>query len=86
MLDTHARRFIYINAGHLPPIVLRRNGDVELLRSGGFPLGFFDNPRYFEQFLQLESGDLLCLYTDGITEATNANDEDYGRNRLIEVL
>lgn len=86
VLDTHARRFIYINAGHLPPVVLRRNGDVELLRSGGFPLGFFDNPRYFEQFLQLESGDLLCLYTDGLTEATNANDEDYGRNRLIEVL
>ncbi len=86
VLDTHARRFIYINAGHLPPVVLRRNGEIELLRSGGFPLGFFDNPRYFEQFLQLESGDLLCLYTDGITEASNANDEDYGRNRLIDVL
>lgn len=86
VLDTHARRFIYINAGHLPPVVLRRNGEVELLRSGGFPLGFFDNPRYFEQFLQLESGDMLCLYTDGLTEATNANDEDYGRGRLIEVL
>lgn len=86
VLDTHARRFIYINAGHLPPVVLRRNGEVELLRSGGFPLGFFDNPRYFEQFVQLESGDLLCLYTDGITEATNAKDEDYGRKRLIGVL
>ena len=45
VLDTHARRFIYINAGHLPPIVLRGHGEVELLRSGGFPLGFFDNPR-----------------------------------------
>ena len=86
VLDTHARRFIYINAGHLPPVVLRRNGEVELLRSGGFPLGFFDNPRYFEQFVQLESGDLLCLYTDGITEATNAKDADYGRSRLIGVL
>ena len=86
VLDTQARRFIYINAGHLPPVVLRRNGEVELLRSGGFPLGFFDNPRYFEQFVQLETGDLLCLYTDGITEATNANDEDYGRSRLIDVL
>lgn len=86
VLDTHARRFIYINAGHLPPVVLRRNGEIELLRSGGFPLGFFDNPRYFEQFLQLESGDMLCLYTDGLTEATNASDEDYGRGRLIEVL
>ena len=86
VLDTQARRFIYINAGHLPPVVLRRHGEVELLRSGGFPLGFFDNPRYFEQFVQLETGDLLCLYTDGITEATNANDEEYGRSRLIGVL
>ena len=86
VLDAQTRRFIYINAGHLPPIVLRKNGDVELLRSGGFPLGFFDNPRYFEQFVQLESGDLLCLYTDGITEATNAEDEDYGRSRLLGVL
>jgi len=86
VLDTHARRFIYINAGHLPPVVLRKNGDVELLRSGGFPLGFFENPRYFEQFVQLESDDLLCLYTDGITEAMNAHDDDYGRSRLIDVL
>jgi phosphoserine phosphatase RsbU/P len=86
VLDIQARRMIYVNAGHLPPIVMRANGDVELLRSGGFPLGFFDSPRYFEQFVQLQSGDLVCLYTDGITETANAKDEDYGRARLIEVL
>jgi sigma-B regulation protein RsbU (phosphoserine phosphatase) len=86
VLDVQARRMIYVNAGHLPPVVMRANGDVELLRSGGFPLGFFDTPRYFEQFVQLQSGDLVCLYTDGITEMSNANDEDYGRGRLIEVL
>lgn len=86
VLDIQARRFIYINAGHLPPIVMRAHGEVELLRSGGFPLGFFDRPRYFEQFLQLQSGDLLCLYTDGITEAANSQDEDYGRPRLVEAL
>lgn len=86
VLDSHAKRFLYINAGHLPPIVLRENGDVELLRSGGFPLGFFDNPRYFEQFVQLRSGDMLCLYTDGITEASDSKDEEYGRARLVELL
>jgi sigma-B regulation protein RsbU (phosphoserine phosphatase) len=86
VLDARARRFIYINGGHLPPVVLRANGDVELLRSGGFPLGFFDNPRYFEQFVKLETGDLVCLYTDGITEAANAEESDYGRAQLIEVL
>jgi sigma-B regulation protein RsbU (phosphoserine phosphatase) len=86
VLDVQARRMIYVNAGHLPPVVMRANGDVDLLRSGGFPLGFFDTPRYFEQFVQLGSGDLVCLYTDGITETANAADEDYGRARLIEVL
>jgi sigma-B regulation protein RsbU (phosphoserine phosphatase) len=86
VLDVQARRMIYVNAGHLPPVVLRETGDVDLLRSGGFPLGFFDAPRYFEQFVQLSTGDLVCLYTDGITETSNANDEDYGRARLIEVL
>ncbi|HLE70944.1 MAG TPA: GAF domain-containing SpoIIE family protein phosphatase [Vicinamibacteria bacterium] len=86
VLDVQARRMIYVNAGHLPPVVLRASGDVDLLRSGGFPLGFFDAPRYFEQFAQLSTGDLVCLYTDGITETSNAKDEDYGRARLIEVL
>jgi sigma-B regulation protein RsbU (phosphoserine phosphatase) len=77
---------IYVNAGHLPPVVLRASGEVDLLRSGGFPLGFFEAPRYFEQFAQFSSGDLVCLYTDGITETSNAKDEDYGRPRLIEAL
>jgi sigma-B regulation protein RsbU (phosphoserine phosphatase) len=86
VLDVQARRMIYVNAGHLPPVVMRAGGEVELLRSGGFPLGFFDTPRYFEQFVQLQSGDLVCLYTDGITETSNAKDEDYGRGRLIEAL
>jgi len=86
VLDVQARRMIYVNAGHLPPVVLRASGDVDLLRSGGFPLGFFDAPRYFEQFAQFSTGDLVCLYTDGITETSNAKDEDYGRARLIEVL
>ena len=86
VLDVQARRMIYVNAGHLPPVVLRASGEVDLLRSGGFPLGFFDAPRYFEQFAQFSTGDLICLYTDGITETSNAKDEDYGRTRLIEVL
>jgi sigma-B regulation protein RsbU (phosphoserine phosphatase) len=86
VLDVQARRMIYVNAGHLPPVVMRASGEIDLLRSGGFPLGFFETPRYFEQFVQLGTGDLVCLYTDGITETTNAKDEEYGRARLIDVL
>ena len=46
----------------------------------------FDNPRYFERFLQLETGDLVALYTDGITEIADADDEEYGRDRLVAKL
>ena len=86
VLDVPAKRLIYVNAGHLPPIVLRREGRVELLQEGGVPLGLFDEPRYSEGFATLKTGDLLALYTDGITEASNAADEPYGESRLIEVL
>ncbi len=86
VLDPQARRLIYINAGHVPPVVVRAEGKVELLRSGGFPIGMFDNPRYFEHFLQLGEGDLLALYTDGITEAASSAQEDYGRDRLVQAL
>lgn len=86
VFDVPTRRFIYVNAGHMPPIVLRRNGEIELLEAGGFPLGLFDEPRYREGFLSLRDGDLLALYTDGITEAADPMDEPYERDRLIDVL
>ena len=86
VLDVQARRIIYVNAGHQPPFVLRRNGEVEALESGGFPLGMFEAPRYFEGFAQIEAGDLMVLYTDGIVEASDAHDEEYGRDRLLATL
>ncbi len=86
VLDVQSRRIIYVNAGHQPPFVLRRNGEVEALESGGFPLGMFDTPRYFEGFAELHEGDLMVLYTDGIVEASDAHDEHYGRDRLLATL
>ncbi len=86
VLDVPMRRLIYVNAGHLPPILLHRDGYTELLEEGGIPLGLFDEPRYFEGFARLEPGDLLALYTDGITEASNAADEPYGVARLMAAL
>ena len=65
---------------------MRASGEVDLLRSGGFPLGFFDSPRYFEQFAQFSTGDLVCLYTDGITEARNPDVELFGKQRLIDYV
>lgn len=86
VLDVPSRRLIYVNAGHVPPVLLRTSGEVRLLEAGGFPLGLFDEPRYEEGFVHLHAGDVLALYTDGVTEACDAADEPYERTRLIEVL
>jgi len=85
-LDVEARRMIYINAGHQPPLLLRRGGAVELLQGGGPLLGPVESPHYLEHFAQLESGDVLALYTDGITEAMDDKGNEYGRERLIQAI
>ena len=86
VLDVPSRRLIYVNAGHLPPVILRRNGQVEPMEEGGVPLGLFEDPRYREGFARLEPGDVLALYTDGITEASNDHDEPFGIDRLVAAL
>ena len=86
VLDVPSRRTIYVNAGHPPPVVLRENGEVEALESGGVPLGMFEAPRYFEGFAGLEKGDLMVFYTDGIVESSDAHDDHYGMDRLVTTL
>jgi sigma-B regulation protein RsbU (phosphoserine phosphatase) len=86
VMDVRAQRLIYVNAGHLPPVLLRSTGELELLEEGGVPLGLFPDPRYYEGFARLGAGDLLALYTDGVTEAENASGEPYGREGLVRTL
>lgn len=86
VMDVPTRRLIYVNAGHPPPILLRFNGEVQLLEEGGMPLGLFEAPRFFEGFARLRSGDLLALYTDGIVETMDAQEQAYGRTRLIDTM
>ena len=75
---------ISINAGHNPPYLFRTGHDEVLsLEEGGIFLGSFDVPYRFEK-LTLRSGDLLLVYTDGVTEAWNLDEEDYGTTRLIK--
>ena len=76
----------YVNGGHNEGIVLRRDGAVELLVTTGLPLGLFAKAAYEEGKVQLEPGDLLMLYSDGVTEASNINEEDFEMERVIEVL
>ena len=86
VLDVPARSLLYVNAGHVPPMLVRANGEVELLEEGGVPLGLFEAPRYFEGHAVLAPGDVLGLYTDGIVEQTNPDGEEYGSSRLITTL
>ena len=77
----------YANAGHNPPALLRAGGQFEFLRSrAGFVLGGMEGINYRTQELTLGVGDVIFLYTDGVTEATNANDELFGDERLLAVL
>lgn len=87
-LDTQVLRFC--RAGHEPPLLLRANGGVELLPGEGLAIGLDDGPLFDEMIeeneIQLEPGDLLALYTDGITEACNPHGEEFNRDRLAASL
>jgi len=83
--DSATRRLTYTNAGHLPPVLFRR-GKVERLRAGGTVVGLF-SPMTFEQAeIQIQPGDLLLAFTDGITEPENIYGEEFGEERLLAVV
>jgi len=85
-LDGPTRRLRYASAGHNPPFVLRRDGSHERLREGGGVLGVFANQKFESGAVQLQSGDRIVLYTDGVTEVCNAEEEEFGEERLLSVL
>ena len=76
----------YINAGHNPPLVGRAGGKIEQLSSGGFPLGILPMAEYEVGEIQLFSGDALIIYSDGVSEANNLREEEFGMERLSEVV
>ena len=78
------RTLMYANAGHNPPLLLRASGSVERLTDGGPVLGLFEEVTFNAGTVQLEAGDRLLLYTDGVTEALNGDDEEFGDERLMD--
>lgn len=76
----------YINAGHNPGVLVRADGSHELLNASGLPLGLLPGSTYELGQTELNSGDLVCLYSDGITETEGPDEEEYGLERLIEFL
>lgn len=76
----------YINAGHNQPILLRASGTIERLGIGGLPLGIQDDAAYESGTVTLQAGDWLVAFTDGLVEALNSRNEEYGEPRLLYVL
>jgi phosphoserine phosphatase RsbU/P len=84
--EVATRTLRYTNAGHNFPILTRGTGEQIRLEEGGLLLGVLEQTSYREQRIQLESGDLLVMYTDGVTEAQNEAGEEYGEERLARLL
>jgi serine phosphatase RsbU (regulator of sigma subunit) len=86
VLDLSSGRFEYANCGHCPPLLLRRDGGCEPLRTGGAPLGLVAGLAMAAREVVLEPGDGVFLFTDGVTESVDPDGEEYGVDRLSETL
>jgi sigma-B regulation protein RsbU (phosphoserine phosphatase) len=86
LLDQPHRTLHYVNAGHVPPAVVRANGDVDYLREGGMVVGLFPNQHFDRGHVRLEPGDIVVACTDGITEAMDRDDEEFGQERLVQLV
>jgi serine phosphatase RsbU (regulator of sigma subunit) len=74
------------NAGNNPPLLVSRDGSIRRLETGGLPIGPFTDPTYAEEETRLRPGDTLILYSDGVSDATDPNDEAFGEDRLLKSL
>ena len=86
LLEPSTGTLRYVSAGHNPALLRRADGRMEQLKATGVPMGMFPNAAWREETLTLLPGDLLCVYTDGVTEALNAADEEFGMDRLERLL
>lgn len=84
VFDLVTRTLRYVNAGHNPPVVLRNDGSVHWLEPSGAPVGMFPDSNYQESVVQLNPGDLVIAYTDGVIEATNPGREEWGVQGLLK--
>ena len=77
--------FVYANGGHNPPLLIRAHGDSSSLTRTGAALGVFEEAQYEEHEITLHKGDSVLLYTDGLTDAINAQNEDFGLQRVTNI-
>jgi phosphoserine phosphatase RsbU/P len=86
VIEERPRVLHYINAGHVPPAIIRHDGETAQLDEGGFVLGAFPDASYRRGRVQLRSGDVFIAYTDGVTEAMDIHGEQYGFERLVDLV
>jgi len=83
--DGRSHRLTYSNGGHLPPILIARNGGIRRLEAGGTVIGLFDNMTYEEGSVEMKPGEIFLAYSDGVTEPENDFGE-FGEQRLIDLV
>jgi sigma-B regulation protein RsbU (phosphoserine phosphatase) len=86
ILDSSNRTLHYSNAGHNPPLLVDGQGAARFIEWGEQPLGMFRDTRYHEHYHTFRPGEILVLYTDGVTEALSPSGEEFGRDRLITAV
>jgi serine phosphatase RsbU (regulator of sigma subunit)/pSer/pThr/pTyr-binding forkhead associated (FHA) protein len=85
-LDPKSGSLSFVNAGHNPPLIVHTDGTVEHLGAGGLPLGIIPHAEYREGRTQLNPGDVLVIYSDGVSEALGPTGEEFGPERLYDVV
>jgi phosphoserine phosphatase RsbU/P len=86
VLDIRNHIFTFSNCGHNPPILMRANGEIELLKEGGPILGVAQLSSYEERAMIINRGEVMVLYTDGVTEVFDDNGVEFGMDRLVDVI
>lgn len=83
LIDTRRKAIHYINCGHVPPVIVRPGSDPIQLTEGGMVIGLFENVQFQRGHVKFQTGDILLLCTDGITEAMDVEGEEFGLDRLV---
>jgi DNA-binding transcriptional regulator YhcF (GntR family) len=85
ILDANRHRLVYTNAGHNPPLLVSRDGTCRKLETGGMVLGLFAGSEYEQAAVDLQDGDRLVIFTDGVIEAADSSEKEFGEDRLFTV-
>ena len=86
VLDAANHIFTFSNFGHNPPVLFRNGGEVEFLTEGGIVLGVNQLASFEERALMMQPGDIIVMYTDGVTEVFDSDNKEFGSDGLIEII